>query len=498
MGVNVQVLPDAGAPQVGVTVTGLGSGTSTVTVERSWDAGATWHGVRGAEQEQVVGGSAFFRDHVPPLNVATVYRVSGAVMAPDVAYSWSGAANASASVAKDPSGGTLRTNYALNPRATSLTNWSHYFSVSNGMTRALVTGASDGPAVGGVQIGSYIRHTVAAAGSASGFVRALGADGVGPFPTVGTYFPVRVFVRPSRTMGFAPRIWRTVGGVEDSIYGTNVSCPAGQWTELGEAVASVLTTNGSQVTKVHSGLVWNTTAFTANDTIDVTCILLDAVVSATTPAVPAYFDGDTPAVPATTQTTITIPSDTAWIQDPLDPRTAIPLVPRQHPGALSLLSVSAAEILRRQQISLTTPQGARLPVASVGTRQGPSGVAMTLRALAASQGVLIKRLRTLFDQAGQVVIRGLPDHLGLDPVLHVVVPDLSERPVTGGQVGLWNDWELTATQARPSSLRLLVPWWTYDQVKALWAATASSTYGAVKAARPGATYIDWLRDPTVP
>lgn len=282
MGIAVEVLPDAGAPQVGVTVTGLSaSGDSAVSVQVSWDAGRTWHGVRGAERVAVRGGD-FFRDHVPPLNTPATYRLV-----------------------------------------------------------------------------------------------------------------------------------------------------------------------------LHSGGV----------------------------------------VPSPSEATITVPSASAWIQDPLNPRGAVEVECVRTGAGLMLMTGTAAKILRRQPVDLATVEGARYPVASVGVRQAPSGVPIVLRAVAASQGALIKVMRDLLDTAGQVVIRGLPLDIPLDPVAHVVAGDVAEVPVVGGLLGFRNDWELSVTQVRPTSIRIIVPWWTYDQVRALW---SPRNYDQVKAARPGATYLDWSRDPEVP
>lgn len=282
MGIAVEVLPDAGAPQVGVTVTGLStSGDSVVSIQVSWDNGASWHKVRGAEEATVRGGD-FFRDHVPPLNVAATYRLI-----------------------------------------------------------------------------------------------------------------------------------------------------------------------------VHSGAV----------------------------------------VPSPPEEKITVSSASAWIQDPLNPRGAVEVEYVRTGTGLMLMTGTAAKILRRQPVDLATVEGARYPVASVGVRQAPAGVPIALRAVAASQGALIKVMRDLLDTAGQVVIRGLPLDIPLDPVAHVVAGDVEEVPVVGGLLGFRNDWELSVTQVRPTSMRIIVPWWTYDQVRALW---APRTYDQVKAARPGATYLDWSRDPEVP
>ncbi|MEV7962416.1 hypothetical protein [Oerskovia paurometabola] len=278
----MDVLPDAGAPQVGVTVTGLSaSGESVVSVLVSWDGGASWHGVRDAERVRVSGGD-FFRDHVPPLNVAAIYRL--------VVHS----------------GGTL---------------------------------------------------------------------------------------------------------------------------------------------------------------------------------------------PSPSEATITVPSASTWVQDPLNPRGAVEVQSVRSGTGIMLMTGTAARITRRQAVDLATPEGSRYPVASVGARQAPSGVPLALRAVAASQGALIRSMRTLLDTAGQVVIRGLPLDIPLDPVAHVIAGDVEEVPVVGGLLGFRNDWALSVTQVRPTSMRIVIPWWTYDQVRALW---SPRTYNQVRAVRPGATYLDWSRDPEVP
>ena len=203
--------------------------------------------------------------------------------------------------------------------------------------------------------------------------------------------------------------------------------------------------------------------------------------------------GAAPAGPL--EATITVPSASAWIQDPLAPRSAVPVTWRRTTEGIALLSASAASVTSRQAIDLAAVEGARYPVASIGVRQAASQVPLHLRALAAEQGALIKSLRSMLTEAGQLVIRGLPASIPVDPVAHVVMGDTEERPVIGGVEGMLTDWHLTATQVRPTSMRIVVPWWTYAQVKALW---TPRTYAQVKAARPGATYLDWSRDPEVP
>lgn len=72
MSIAVAVMPDPGAPQVGITLSDLSS-PAVISVQVSWKAGE-WHSVIGAKEVEVFG-SAFFRDHICPLNVEATYRV---------------------------------------------------------------------------------------------------------------------------------------------------------------------------------------------------------------------------------------------------------------------------------------------------------------------------------------------------------------------------------------------------------------------------------------
>jgi hypothetical protein len=164
------------------------------------------------------------------------------------------------------------------------------------------------------------------------------------------------------------------------------------------------------------------------------------------------------------------------------------------------MSGTGAAVTRRQAFDAAVVEGSRYPVASVGVRQAPSNVPVLLRAVLADQGGFANSLRRLLDEAGTVVLRGLPTDLPLDAVAHVVAGDVVEAPTPGGVLGVRNDWRLDVTQVRPTSMRVIVPYWTYEQVQALWQESlgAAVTYADVLAARPGDTYIDWQRSPEAP
>lgn len=191
---------------------------------------------------------------------------------------------------------------------------------------------------------------------------------------------------------------------------------------------------------------------------------------------------------------ITIVSDRVWVQDPLDPRTAVAVQCSHDGDDVYLLADSVAAYSRRRPLDLVTPLGGRLPVASAGTRQAPSGIPLYLRAPMGDQGALAKAVRELFDSAGVVVFRGLPGELGLDAVLHAVDSVVTDAPVVGRILGMRTDFTLAVDQVAPPSLRISVVWWTYAQVAAL---TEGQTYADRVAQAAGATYLDVQRDPTL-
>ena len=192
---------------------------------------------------------------------------------------------------------------------------------------------------------------------------------------------------------------------------------------------------------------------------------------------------------------LTIASARSWLQDPLNPREAVSVVSDGHTpdGNRGLMAGSFASAAWSQQVDFAQVLGADRPVASAGQRMIAGQVPLVIQHEVAAEG---GKLRRLLMQAGQLVLRGHDFDL-LEAVAHFVVPDASERR----ELRFTNPphqvstWDLTATQVRPLSLKIVVPYWTYAQVAALW---SGSTYQDAYDARPGDTYLSWLRDPVVP
>jgi hypothetical protein len=214
-------------------------------------------------------------------------------------------------------------------------------------------------------------------------------------------------------------------------------------------------------------------------------------VAATYRVVEHSLSGD----PATEATPLTVASDVAWLQDPLDPRTGVSLVgdlfPTVEAQALILWG-AAAEATWGQEIDFASVLGGDRPVASVGQRQVASSVPLRFAYEAAVEG---GTFQNLLKQAGLLVLR-LHRPTSLEPVAHIAA-DAKETVYRPGDAHQISTWDMTATQVRPLSLRLVVPWWTYAQVTELWLATdVDITYAEVAAARPGDSYLDWAKDPT--
>lgn len=206
----------------------------------------------------------------------------------------------------------------------------------------------------------------------------------------------------------------------------------------------------------------------------------------------AVVTGGSTATVATTDFTI---ASTPWIQDPLAPKSAVPLYADMSSGHVALTVGSLDGGTWGQHADIASVIGTDLPAVSLGMRQKIAGLPLILTYDVAAEGGL---LRSMLMKAGQLVVRGLPASGLLDPVAHVIATDANESRYPFGQV---TEWTLNVRQVQPLTMRIIVPWWTYDQVLQLVTDQlgAGVTYAAVLAAMtPGKTYTQWLANPGTP
>lgn len=190
-----------------------------------------------------------------------------------------------------------------------------------------------------------------------------------------------------------------------------------------------------------------------------------------------------------TEEPLTVPSEHMYLQDPLAPRDAVQVECEIDEGRVLVVgSFAAAQY--RQSVELTQVFGASAPVAAISQRMVASDVPLVVTYDVANEGGMFRRLLM---NAQQLVLRGHHFDL-LAPVASIVLGDATELRTIEfvnppRQV---SEWQLSATQARPVNLAFVIPWWTYAQVESAW---QGRSYADVQGARPGATYLDWQRDP---
>jgi hypothetical protein len=196
-----------------------------------------------------------------------------------------------------------------------------------------------------------------------------------------------------------------------------------------------------------------------------------------------------PVVPATLVVTVTVPSDKVWIQDPLDPTSAVGVAIHRQGADVYMTSTALRSISRPTSGSRVEVMGADYPTLLGGGRRGAQGVPLDIgtRSVTAAG-----RVRDLLNAASPLLVRTTPE-ISQIPALSYVDADVEELPLTmfiddGAQYRLTR-WAITGDLVQPPSMHLLVPTWTYDEVSALY-----ETYDA--AAALGRTYLEMLRDPT--
>ena len=168
--------------------------------------------------------------------------------------------------------------------------------------------------------------------------------------------------------------------------------------------------------------------------------------------------------PTTLEAVAVATSPNAWLHDPLDPRTPLPLTEGRQADAVALVSASPATY--GQAIDYALPLGASVPVASIGPRLAAAGIDLHLRLLP-EQTTLHTHLRRLLSTAGQIVITGLDPRRHLEHVMHVSVGDITESTTIGGILGVFTDLHLTVNAVRPLNLRIAPPVNTFADVQNL-------------------------------
>ena len=187
------------------------------------------------------------------------------------------------------------------------------------------------------------------------------------------------------------------------------------------------------------------------------------------------------------EATVTVESECGYVQDPLDPASAVPVWGSRRPGGQAALRPSSfSKISYGSSGSTHTVMGSSRPVAISGMRRAAAGIPLEMVTRAEVEN---DRMRALVKQAPQLIIRPLPDwRAGLPGSATYLAETVEEEPRRS--MGAHTTWTTAGDIVRGSSARVLISLWTYQDVAELFA-----TYGQKQLAAGGGTYLEDQKNP---
>lgn len=193
---------------------------------------------------------------------------------------------------------------------------------------------------------------------------------------------------------------------------------------------------------------------------------------------------------AVTPQDVTVNATSGWIQDPLDPGSAIRIHGGVGPnGEAALRGQALSRLEYAADMSIVPIMGSPDPVALIGQRQSASGVNLPMVTEAAQEAA---DLRRLIQQAPLVLVRPLPLWAsGLPGLCYTAAAKPAELPVDEAWGGSIVHWELTGDLVAAPAMNILIPEWTYGDVDALW-----ETYQQAQTALSGKSYLDVKKSPS--
>lgn len=193
-------------------------------------------------------------------------------------------------------------------------------------------------------------------------------------------------------------------------------------------------------------------------------------------------DAGTPPIYADTL----IESECGYLQDPLNPSSAVPVWGDGTRGGQPVLSRAAFGSFGYTADSADfRVLGSSRPVSISTGRAAPSGIPLVFRTRSEAETA---RVRELVKQAPHLVFRPTPGWGSAIPgVATYSAATVEETPVILGNL---TRWETTMNVVRPSSARVIVTLWPYQDVAQLFA-----TYDQKQSAAGPGTYLDDQKNP---
>lgn len=192
--------------------------------------------------------------------------------------------------------------------------------------------------------------------------------------------------------------------------------------------------------------------------------------------------------------TVTVPSTLGWVQDPLDPTNAFPvLAGRPVSGQAGAAAEMGSSQTYKAQANLVQVIGDPYPVALSGTRQAATAAPFNMYTGTAADTVAFRAL-TGPHGAPVLVFRPPPNTMPQLPPLCYLVADVTEQGVDVMTGGALTRWLVTGNLVAAVRQAAVTGKATYADVQAL---LGSQTYGAVQTKAAATSYLDWLQNPLI-
>lgn len=189
-----------------------------------------------------------------------------------------------------------------------------------------------------------------------------------------------------------------------------------------------------------------------------------------------------------TSAPVTIASAVGYLQDALDPQSAVPII-ADHKDGIYLRASSLSEFERQADVSIFNVMGSKKPMALIGERMAARGVDTSVATRTAVDNA---RLAALLENSANLLFRPLPEwgDLGLTGSMYIANPSFIRRPVNVSYGGDLTWWDLKSDVVAAPAIKVLTALFTYGDVMMLFA-----TYQAKIDASAGGTYLDDLKNP---
>lgn len=189
------------------------------------------------------------------------------------------------------------------------------------------------------------------------------------------------------------------------------------------------------------------------------------------------------------QGTITLKSDTSWIQDPMHPAQGLPLYRQgNHPGALTLDKESLKDGTQAAENTQIMVLGSRLPRYFGGVRQAQTGISVSVYS---PDEETTDAFQQMIEDAPILLIRTADRLRPLPPVAYLAAV-VVEHPHIQDEDDVFTEWSLEGNLVQAIMRAALSGGITYQDVQDL---LGGFTYDEVQAAAKATTYLDWLKDP---